>query len=332
MGCSSRRAAWLAPCCNTLGTRYLYTTLVLESLNEAPEARSESIKRAFMLMPWRQEAPVAFERQTYELRTLAGTTALRKYVRDFVEDERVKGAVTRVAESHAIPLPLDRNAANTLFDPVLWYAGLLPEAEDDTETALTKEAIAYLKNHEPFDLSSRTSLLRQSLELQLLTNDVSERRSARKSLMQFFDTHEYKASANSHEYQVASDTIATSWARGCRPYEASLWFQRVLDARRTGLDDNGMPLWHRPPHKLLLYHLFMAYSAEGGSDMDLANRLLNYQDASCDQPYRVAFERDFLAQAADVPFKARAGWLRGTTMAIPLEGFLKDSLQRGWRY
>jgi hypothetical protein len=313
-----------------LGTRYAYTRLVTRALTELPEPRRHTLAAAFALLPWRPEAPALFERQLFEMRGQGNESTFRTYVKDFTRDSDVERAITRATIDPAIDRALDSDSA-VLIDPVLWYSQLEPEGETDDKSSLER-AVRRLDATVARDVTLRTRVLRDSLHLQDLTEtgSASSRQQARARLITFVKENEI-ALRRSHEYQVAQDTIAASFVHDCLYDEATRWYQLLLDARLAIVETGLEVPWMRPPHKLLIYHLFMDAAGQASSDEDIAGRLGRTE---CPRigPYSDAFEKDVLANPKHQRFKAPATWLSKTIFELPLERMLDDSLRHGWRY
>jgi len=312
--------------------RYSYTRLISDSLQDAGNPESASIKRAFVLLPWRKEAQLLFERHTYKLRTEAGMRGLRTYVRGFVKDSTVKAAVMKAASNGHMLLPLEEHVNQRWFsDPVVWYAGLLPEAEADSDTVLTSEAVQLLTR----DTSAAAYLLRMSLQLslRLRQDDRKAIRDIQRELASFLSSDSGGILPTTFEYEFATDALAVSYVRGCDAADASYWFQQELEARRRRRSDEGDEIFHRPPHKLLLYHMFVSYSGVEESNADVAARVLDFTDGSSKcKPFRETFRKDFLQRVEYAEYKNPAAWLQHTILDTNLELLTSTSLLLGWRY
>lgn len=318
----------------SLVTRYRYDQLVSNLVRMESTQDPLAIRSAFVLLPWRTEAQILFERHAYKLRTQASIVALRKYVETFVRDAGVKVAVDRARMNTEMSLSLQTSPDARWFnDPVVWYASLLPEAEDDDQTTFLEEAIRLLQDRGPPNAFPQAYLLRMSFELQLKKDDSNEVRKARNELIGFLKTDEDATYITSHEYQIASDALAASYIRECEATTAAHWFRNELEARRRSASNEGYALVHRPPQKLLLYHMFVSYSGVEESDSEVANRILDFTDGSSKcKPFRETFTKEFLQRPEYAEYKNRAPWMEHTILGTNLETLVRESLQLGWRY
>jgi hypothetical protein len=192
----------------------------------------DAARRAFILLPWRKEAQILLDANAYRLRTDASMPALRRFVKSFVDDDRVKRAAEDTLHKSGLPVPLEGLAPQRwLSDPVVWYASLLPEAEEENETDHLKSAVAELANRDPREQFPQAYLLRTSLNLQLQIEDEDARHRLRRDLIDFLYKDEEARLTTFHEYQVACDMIAVSFLHDCDHETANDWFARELKAR-----------------------------------------------------------------------------------------------------
>jgi hypothetical protein len=110
-----------------------------------------------------------------------------------------------------------------------------------------------------------------------------------------------------HEYQVACDIVAVSFLHDCMHEDANDWFSRELKAREELR--MGYPLWHRPPQKLVLYHIFVSYSHIDESGADVGRRTLDATNRC--PPYRTTFEQKLLKENSSM--KSPEAWMKNTT-------------------
>jgi hypothetical protein len=228
-----------------------------------------------------------------------------------------------------LPLPLEGTPPQRwLSDPVVWYASLLPEAEGENETVLLKSAVAELAYRRPRNKEyPQAYLWGTSLSLQLQMKDEGARNRLRSELIEFLYADKDALLRTLHEYQVACDIVAVSFLHDCMHEDADYWFSRELQAReRTSYE--GYPLWHRPPQKLVLYHIFVSYSNIDESGSDLGRRTLD-ATKGC-PPYRATFEKKLLKENSSM--KSPEAWMKNTTLNANLESLVNSTLQMGWRY
>ncbi len=311
-----------------LVVRYRYTQLIASGLNDSPDRAMDAVRQAFILVPWRKEAQILLEAHAYRLRTDASMSALRHFIKGFVDYNGVNRAVQSTLRKSGLPLPLEGVAPQRwLSDPVVWYASLLPEAEGENEDGLLKSAVAELAYRDPPDVFPQAYLLRTSLSLQLQIEDEEARHRLRRDLIEFLNKDEDARLTTLHEFQVACDMIAVSFLHDCKHEDANDWFARELQAReRTSYE--GYPVWHRPPHKLILFHVFVSYSNIDESDSDLGRRTLDATDGC--PAYRMSFEQRLLKENPSM--RAPDAWMKNTTLNANLESLVNSTLQMGWRY
>jgi len=320
---------------SALTLRYVYTSLIRTSLSQGTAADPAGVARAFAMLPGRREAQILFERHAYTLRTQPGVLAMHAYVKNFVANPAVKAAVEAAASATQMPSALkDSPDPQWFYDPIVWYASVLPEAEDSSDTTLTRYAVQLLELRAPPETHPEAYLLRQSLELRLQQDDREAVRRIQKELTAFVGTTREASYFGTFEYELACDRLAASYVRACKPYEATYWFQNELNARRQRNSNSGDTIFHRPAHKLLLYHLFMSYSHVEESGEDVAARILDdvpRGSVNC-QPYRQTFVANVLNDPRYVAYKDRGAWLQQTIVDTSLESLLNASLAMGWRY
>jgi hypothetical protein len=270
-----------------------------------------------------------FDAYAYQVRTESNTAALRSAVKKFVENPAVKAAVDAARAGNALPYALSGSDKRPNSDPVAWYASILPEASDDTD--VNETAIGLLRaRRDAAELEEREQtpdqviLQLESLNLQAHMDDTEMRQSLRRKLVEFITREENPPFITTFEYQVASDTIAIAYLRDCLYSDATVWFEKILRARRR-TSYAEFPVWHRPPQKLILYHMFFVDE----SDQDLGGRTLDDESRGC-KSYRGTFEEEI--QRPNSEFKDRSAWLRQTTLGVDLRTLAEKSLLAGWRY
>lgn len=344
---------------HSLSVHYRYTRLIETAIQKTSD---EDLRRAFVLQPWRKEAQVLFESRAS---VAAKTGNFRDYVKGFVDDQDIAAAVERERIRESPPLTINTDVAGAYNDPVVWYASLLPQAEEESDSCRKEKAISILSSREqPGDV--RAKLLKSVIHLNLvrLSKQDFEEDKDSDELRQFLSGHSEPWIAKTHEYQLAWDTVGQNALSRCiRATEAQQQpgldeakrlqlakdmelqlqhaiesFRQVLEARIATKEQlsGGEPLWVRPPGHLLLRWIFK-YSGSEGKDKDAKqikeNEGLDW--GKCDK-----FEDTFKKQVFEDPRYAQfgktgeSGWLQGTVLE---EGkavsYIRDTLlSAGWRF
>jgi hypothetical protein len=309
--------------------RNYYTSL----LNRAVEGsnQDENIRRAFVLVPWRKEAQILFERRAWSLRDPADENqAFKKYVRAFVYSQDVRSAVAAIQRDKGYPFFLRAENSSALNDPVLWYASLLPEAELPGETKAKTEAIHYLSAaDEKKNPDAKIQEVSLSMELRQGDVDKTEYLISMAKLRDLLESYtSYKSVTASFPYQVGCDILAQHYITNNDAAEANKWFRRVIEARKRQRTLTSDPIWHRPPEKLMLYYMFVNDVPLAGTEETLkrARKLRDY----C-APFKDGFEKEFLKPYED--YKKPETWRVNTALDDKVITYLKDILlNKGWKY
>lgn len=311
--------------------RHEYSALIEAALDDPHDV--QTITRAFVLQPWRKEAQILFERYAFEKRY--DMKAFRESIRGFVSNEGARHAVDVAASSPDPPFLLDKSSS-AINDPVIWFASVLPEGDED-ENIFTRQAIALL--------SSRTNGARPDYEAQLLRTSLQLGQSPddeaipRQLLELLSRAGAYPKVTPTQTYQFACDVLATYFVTECQQEEASKWYRKELDARNASArlnESSTSPLWVRPPNKLMLYYMFRSYEVKEGPDRKYlirAVQLLNLVP-ECEPQFSPTFQEVFLS----APYKSYNNpevWLAGTVLDPNRKpaSYIKDTLlHTGWRY
>jgi hypothetical protein len=335
-----------------LYSRQHYANLIERALRKE-QGGGETIRRAFVWLPWRKEAQALFEVNAYTARhpgsALSATQPefmkpYRKYVSDFVGNSDVKKAVAQVLASPKPSCCLDANDTVAFSDPVIWYASILPESESN-DTGIT-EAIRYLSNYYGTNIGE-ARLLRLSLQLY---RDQQQGEEAQAS----HDATELQVALNgatkgTFTYQFASDYLGSYYVRMCNYDDAYKAFASELDARvdqsqlQLRLRPNS-PLWGRPLQKLILPYMFLLCDPEMKHTEETcpnvqkddyfrrAKELLDAYALPCDHPFKQEFKEWLLEWYPS--FQKWEAWLKGTLLdpAIKIDQYISQSLDEGWRY
>jgi hypothetical protein len=303
-----------------------YSTLINRARVETnPDA---SIRRAFVLAPWRKEAQALFEKRAFNLRNPSDTLAFRNYLKDFVDDKDVKAAIQSAQSSRSVPFYLNKSADSTFNDPVVWYATLLPEAEGD-ESVLIAQAISMLAARRTLEAQIQQSCF------QLYLDWVAENHEAYKShasqlqdlITQNRNSQEIRST---HSYQVACDILGAFYIdEPCNLSESAAWFQNVIESRKRLNVTRGGLLWPRPPEKLLLYYMFRSLGGLTGTEVD--NAKYNYLDNEKCKGLRQVFMENLATPYPE--FKEEKAWREGTFLDDKFDTTIIESLEtQGWRY
>lgn len=316
--------------------RYRYTKLI----NEVLESKSEvTLRRAFIRQPWRKEAQVIFEAHAY---TAAHTAEnFRKYIREFTSDPEIKQAIAEEMGRRGIPYCLAKDKASTFSDPVVWYASILPEGETHNEIALKNEAIKILASrNDPADVEAK--LLKTILELNV-TEDKARTEALIEELNSLLKNNSSPGIEALHTYQVAWDTLGQYALDKCSMAkdqndlqnankavgDAVFFFNQTLDIRMRFTEGTKETLWHRPPSKLLLHHLFRYFSTNKQPAESIKNHIDNIFGRCPEfvQPFKSNFVEKFDA------YVNGDAWLSGTPRKDDYRSYVQNTLlNKGWRY
>ncbi len=275
------------------------------------------LREAFIREPWRPEAQILFEQTAYVLR--ADRENLRAYIRNFTDDPAVQNAVDRAGAS--APYYLKRGSPTT-SDPTLWFAGILPEGDGETEWQRYDSALARLKGRE----GCASEL--QYLVLSIPRNtDEAAMRSGLKNLQALEEKCE-RSDVSSHGIQLALDLLGLDQIRESDQAGAVNTFQKLLRIRQRATRTSGLP-W-RVPEKLVLFHMFRSvFDLTTPKDDPVHSRAdvyLDYED------FRARFRSEIYDSDANAKFRTLKGWEEGTIEDdnFRKEGILK-MLNDGWR-
>jgi hypothetical protein len=317
--------------------RYRYTALV----NETLEKRSEdSLRRAFIQQPWRKEAQIIFE--VYGAAVAANSTDnFRKFINRFISNPEVNQTIANEMNRKALPYCLNKDNVTALSDPVVWYASILPEAEEETDTKQKKEAIRILASRNgPSDIEAK--LLKKILEIAISTDQAQIETFAAELNKLLTENNNYSSEAL-HTYQVGWDTLAQLAIAKCIAAkkannsevaqkavdEAIFFFKRVMSIRAQ-LSNKNKSLWHRPPSKLALYQIFHYYSPT--IKPEAAKAIDDAIFKPCPE-FKEAFEKNFKDKEEYHEYFSESIWLRGTVLNDEYITYIKDILMKnGWRY
>ncbi|HKR58158.1 MAG TPA: hypothetical protein VJS64_00390 [Pyrinomonadaceae bacterium] len=347
-----------------------YSNLIFKAMamNDGPD-RDETITRAFVLSPWRKEAQSLFERRAWTFRN-NDMTAFREHIRKFVSRPDVKQAVLQASSFDELPLYFDTNSNSAFGDPVVWYASLLPEADEDKEYSFTQMAVAILSKNKTDD-DAEAKILLTVLRLGFAQREKRKKNASEEERVQkerlegeivnelrglLTQYNTFKDAGATQTYQVGCDMLACYYIVHCQPKDASQWFDRELKARDHQQTATSLPLWQRPPEKLRLYHMFHMHKKASGTNVEAADAdldsegiaekcreaktndeiarcLLDWDDhGKCESPYKKEFEVTIFP-SHDKKYQDEAAWLKGTVLEPgKLETLINTLLIRGWRY
>jgi len=318
--------------------RQRYSDLINKAIamKEGPD-RDEVIRRAFVLVPWRKEAQSLFELRAWQLRR-DDMIGFRKNIREFVTQTDVKRAVLSAPSYNNLPFYFDKNADSAFSDPVVWYASLLPEADEDKQHAFAEMAVSILSGKDA-NSDAEAKILRTYLRLsfaQREKNLASERERVGELLNLLNQYDNFKNVAATQTYQMGCDILACYYIVSCQPKDASKWFGKELDARRRQQQTaSDLPLWQRPPEKLRLYHMFLLVLSNmeaTGENTKIAKDLLQWDTyGECESSYEKEFKETIFNR--NPPFQNNEAWLKGTVLEQgKLNTLINTLLNRGWRY
>jgi hypothetical protein len=327
-----------------LSLRQRYASLIAKALREEGRA-TETIKQAFVLLPWRKEAQALFEVSAYKARNPGYAYAsthpefmapYRKFIADFVKDrEVVQSALARHAGSCC------KDDGRATSDPLIWVSSLMPEAgQGDDET---RNAVNLLSDYRAN--SAEAELLRLSFQLYLDGRDRTDENGekALKTASRLLDALGNARSnhiESTFNYQLACDYLASYYAMSCKSTLAYDWFKNEITARDAEQYrfNSGTPLWARPPQKLILPYMFLLHRPINckedlrDGEFRYAHRLLCAWGLVCDPPFQNEFDQNLLNNYP--VYQQRDAWLKGTLLDknIKLDQYINQSLEEAWRY
>ncbi|MFN0124344.1 MAG: toll/interleukin-1 receptor domain-containing protein [Blastocatellia bacterium] len=336
--------------------RMITRALELETATDktAIAERDDLIRRSFILLPQRREAQILLERNIWRLRNTEHADPFRQYVRGFVfHPEIVRTIDTAVAGPGLLSrLVFARQGNATRDNPVVWYASLLPEAEDDSRTdagiEIQTRAIALLAGQPGAEAELYRAISQLRLD-QFIFNkhkdDVGQAAQLWNAVMQdlvhlrnLVDRPEaYAEMAGLQVWQSACDAFARKALRTCQPAnmqeaaaEAVRWYRRLLEARKQSVQAGAELLWQRPPDKLTLYHLFRTRGGEDLSGNDKATEDIRLLLGKCPL-FSVLFREKILA--GEGRLREREAWFRGSVLDAGIPAHIQNEmLNKGWRY
>ena len=338
-----------------LRQRQRYSALIQRAMEGSPEDDDEAIRQAFILIPWRREAQILFERRAFDSRDAADMRTFRRYVIDFVTQKEIIEAVNRAENLRSLPFYLTEEES-TLSDPLVWYTSLLPESDAEGEMKGLDDAIKMLSTA----VSPQAAMQRMSFQLTLLTKltDRAESEEAkseyrRKSeevaneLKELLKQHTGKSDGASFPYQVGCDSLGTYYIRLCSSkdkglYEEALsWFKKEVHSRNQVVTLSKNRFWHRPPDKLVLYYMLCPQcSTTGGGRKTGESFLNNYNYCYCikneiwkSETARCA-EDWFKKQMEDYPeYQKKDAWFKNSILNQQVDSDIRNNLLgQGWRY
>lgn len=121
---------------DALVKRAQYTRIVSDALRG--EAKESDLVRAFVLFPWRRDAPLLLEALAY--RQLASSSQYRQYLRETFDTEAAREAARKPFKDFDGYLQQDQLA---IFEPSAWYVSFLYDVSESEANRV--EMIDYLK-------------------------------------------------------------------------------------------------------------------------------------------------------------------------------------------
>ena len=298
-----------------------YTHLMKSALTESGTASQEYLWNAFAFLPWRREAQIAIERQAMGARY--DDDAFRRYVTAFTTNMAVTSSLQRAGDHPPTSLLC---CETYVRDPVVWFAGILVEASGKTNTGeVIARAQQLLKNRHTPD----AGFLRTYLALE---TDPEERLE--------LDTREIETmlqhSTLSPDFTLLAFDVLGTAALIDANFEPAWRFYHKEIAYRARVGEALNDRLVRPPHKLLLYHLFMACDKEP-DDASAGTARVQAIRAYCSQKQSACVERFkqhfCCTNCTDRAYRLPDSWKAGTYEEITdiQKYFLETTLPSGWR-
>jgi hypothetical protein len=316
--------------------RYRYTKLINNTLEQKSD---DLLRRAFIQQPWRKEAQIIFE--AYSASTAVTTGDFRNYVRNFISDPEVKRTIEGEMLRKSVPYCLAIDGASAYNDPVVWFASILPEGEEEEEKVWKTEAIRILSSRDgPLDVEAR--MLKVILEL-AITKDDKQTTELEQKLRKLLSENSTPRGEALHTYQVAWDTLAQLSIKKCSlaktqnlpetvqssVNDAIADFLRVIEIRSRQTQGNNEILWHRPPSKLALFQLFR-YEAIKSRRPDVAAQIDREVFSPCPE-FKAAFDKEIKEKFPD--YAKTDVWFKGTVLKEDYISYIRNTLMnKGWRY
>jgi hypothetical protein len=309
-----------------------YTRLIRRGLQRDPRAMEDGILPALVLSPWRKEAQILFEQYAYGHRVRHDMNEFREVIWKFAQCEELKTAVTIAPLPDHLPVSLS-GPSEVLNDPVVWYTSIIVEAEGVHESKMLETAVSILERRK----TGEAEIQLANFDLELNSEQDAEDAVVKQKADQLANVLKESSDkyVGTHVFQAGCDTLAGYYLSCCDKDKAAYWYERELDARRGNRDDKIR--WHRPPGKLMLYHMF---ALRGGSwrysqaeAINWARCLLNNKECEDSQG-----DCDFRREFANIikkyeDFTKPEEWEKG---AIPpdkdLSPYFEEMLGTGWRY
>lgn len=307
---------------NCICIKESYSSLIRKYI----ESRDDRyLRKAFVLMPPRREAQLLISRHAWTQRRGQDNESLRNFIQGLFSSTKIMRAVESTP-------PLRRRIClqdtNLLRTPVVWYASVLPEADNGTQTDNKIKALSRVRQSTDPEALLLSSILKLEIsQAKQINTEVSEKeqRQVVKELKERLDRSDTKTK-QSHFYQEGYDHLGQFAMLEQNDIKKALQaFKEVIDARERFRSDQ---LWVRPPDKLALYHFFMIYSGKTGEWTDIAKTILSSR-----KEFESAFVKTFVEGKLYSKYLDQETWLLGTLLDKQWAKKIEDEfINRGWSY
>jgi hypothetical protein len=220
--------------------------------------------------PWQKEAQFLTERYV-RIKRRTDMNDYRSFIRFLISNPKIIEAIKSIKDKNSLPVYLVNDEA-TRNDPRVWFASLIAESKKGEADESVLEAINILANIDGTDAIVQRLYFDQYLLTQKINKNINLDESQKKfientkqleSIVEDMDKPENSAAKSSYFYQLACDIVATSYTKICDfgvpdcTEKIFYYYNKEIFARKDQLDRNpNIPIWIRPPDKLMLYQLF----------------------------------------------------------------------------
>ena len=287
----------------------------------------EDLIQAIEQYPWRVDVRYIIERVSFEKR-LDHKKKFRAYISEIVDQPSYEKAMTRVQS-----LECDyctQQSTRGLISPLVWYASILPEAEENIESVRTKEAISVLTNSNHI----QANLQRLAFETYLI-EDEEMRSGVIEQLSAELDKQDVSMST-SEVAQIAADHLAgLMLEQECSAENTTrilTQFERIVKARMSAKEDELR--WLRPPHKIGLFQIYKYLNGDLTGEPEWATQLRG----RCNGTFFSRLKTEVYEPQKMQGFYSEEHWHFGTLGPVGSDprgwrGFVLETLlNEDWRY
>lgn len=307
--------------------KFRYAEGISPFLEPSVQPRAEGLRDLLIAEPWRREAQVLFEQRAIEQRRL-NQDDFRQFVRIITDD----ADLLRIIEAtDGTPPYYMTDDPETSWDPVRWYASMLPEGDTEDDSSGTELAIALLDGRS--DCGSQLHRKVLSLDLYVSYQVDGTLEVLETMIVDLADTLK-NCGPETYPYefsrQLALDTLAVYAVIDNFDRATEIWID-LLKIRSGG---NRQDRYWRAPNKLVLFQLFRNLTEPLGTydpndpKNTLAERILARTMNDGTQFRDVFIDKVFSAYPK---FEEQDEWENGTIVNVSTSD-LRELLNKGWRF